>query len=170
MVCLINNGGIENRILIECNRTDLCNNYYVSDTDSDSIAELEEVDGLYYNQFRQSSCFTELKAYKFSYSHLCINCRKIFKIFVLKTLHVVIRFKCEVSDVLFLYDDIEKYPNEIRLCDCFFDCGLQLIKGKKNVHELFSAIECFVITKLITAERVIDFGSEFLFLVAILLV
>ena len=32
MVCLINNGGIENRILIECNRTDLreklCNTIY----------------------------------------------------------------------------------------------------------------------------------------------
>ena len=91
MVCLINNGGIENRILIECNRTDLRDNYYVSDTDSDSIAEFEEVDGLYYNQLRESSCFTELKAYKFSHSHLCINCRKIFKILVLKTLHVVIR-------------------------------------------------------------------------------
>ena len=91
MVCLINNGGIENRILIECNRTDLRDNYYVSDTDSDSIAEFEEVDGLYYNQLRQSSCFTELKAYEFSHSHLCINCRKIFKILVLKTLHVVIR-------------------------------------------------------------------------------
>ena len=62
--------------------------------------------------------------------------------------------------MLFLYDDIEKYLNEIRLCNCFFDCGLQLIKGKKNVHELFSAIECLVITKLITAERVIDFGSD----------
>ena len=57
MVCLINNGGIENRILIKCNRTDLRDNYaipftddYVSDTDSDSIAQFEEVDGLYYNQ------------------------------------------------------------------------------------------------------------------------
>ena len=37
-----------------------------------------------------------------------------------------------MSDVLFLYDDTEKYPNEILLCDCFFDCGLQLIKGKKK--------------------------------------
>ena len=42
MVCLINNGGIENRILIECNRTDLRDNYvipftddYISDTGSD---------------------------------------------------------------------------------------------------------------------------------------
>ena len=59
MVCLINNGGIENRILIKCNRTDLRDNYaipftddYVSDTDSESIAEFEEVDGLYYNQLR----------------------------------------------------------------------------------------------------------------------
>ena len=57
MICLINDGGIENRILIECNRTDLHNNYtilftdnYVSDTDhDDSIAEFEEVDGPYYN-------------------------------------------------------------------------------------------------------------------------
>ena len=57
MICLINGGGIENRILIECNRTDLHNNYtilftddYVSDTDhDDSIAEFEEVDGPYYN-------------------------------------------------------------------------------------------------------------------------
>ena len=56
MVCLINNGGIENRILIECDRTDLRDNYvipftdnYISDTDSDSIAEFEEVNGLYYN-------------------------------------------------------------------------------------------------------------------------
>ena len=50
MVCLINNEGIENRILIDCNRTDLRDNYairftddYVSDTDSDSIAELERL-------------------------------------------------------------------------------------------------------------------------------
>ena len=57
MVCLINNGGIENRILIKFNRTDLRDNYaipftddYVSDTNSDSIAQFEEVDGLYYNQ------------------------------------------------------------------------------------------------------------------------
>ena len=42
MVCLINNGGIENRILIECNRTDLRDNYaipftddYISETGSD---------------------------------------------------------------------------------------------------------------------------------------
>ena len=34
--------------------------------------------------------------------------------------------------MLFLYNNIEKYPNEIQLCDCFFDCGLQLIKGKKK--------------------------------------
>ena len=61
MVCLINNGGIENRILIQCNRTDLRDNYatpftddYVSDFDSDSIAEFEKIDGLYYNQLRQS--------------------------------------------------------------------------------------------------------------------
>ena len=61
MVCLINNGGIENRIFIQCNRTDLRDNYaipftddYVSDTDSDSITKLEEIDGLYYNQLRQS--------------------------------------------------------------------------------------------------------------------
>ena len=98
MVCLINNGGIENQILIECSRTDLHDNYaipftdnHLSDTDSDSIAEFEEVDGLYCNQLCQSFCFTELKACKFSYTCLCINCRKIFKIFVLKKLHVVIR-------------------------------------------------------------------------------
>ena len=61
LVCLINNGGIENRILIQCNRTDLRDNYaipftddYVSDFDSDSIAEFEKIDGLYYNQLRQS--------------------------------------------------------------------------------------------------------------------
>ena len=29
MVCLINNGGIENQILIECNRTDLRDNYEI---------------------------------------------------------------------------------------------------------------------------------------------
>ena len=98
MVCFIDDEGIENRILIECNRTDLRDNYvipftdnYISDTDSDSIAEFEEVDRLYLNQLRQSFCFAELKAYKFSYTRLCINFRKIFKIFVLKKLHVVIR-------------------------------------------------------------------------------
>ena len=86
----INNGGIENRILIDCTRTDLRDNYaipftdnYVSNTDIDSIADFEEVDGLYYNQLRESFCFTELKAYKFSYTRLCINCRK--------KLHVIIR-------------------------------------------------------------------------------
>ena len=98
MVCLINNGGIEDWILIDCNRTDLRDNYaipftdgYVSDTDSDSIAKFEEVDGLYYNQLHQSFCFTEFKAYKFLYTRLCMNCRKIFKIFILKKLHVIIR-------------------------------------------------------------------------------
>ena len=98
MVCLINNGGIENRILIECNRTDLRGNYailftddYISDTDNDTIAEFEEVDGLYYNKLRWSFCFTELKAAKFSYTRLCVNCRKIFKIFIMKKLHVIIR-------------------------------------------------------------------------------
>ena len=35
--------------------------------------------------------FTELKAYKFSYTLLCKNCRKIFKIFILKKLHGIIR-------------------------------------------------------------------------------
>ena len=99
MVCLINNGGIENRILIDSNITDLCDNYatpftddYVSDTDCDSIAEFEGVDGLYYNQLHQSFCFTELKGYKFSYMGLCMNCRKIFKIFILKKLHVITRW------------------------------------------------------------------------------
>ena len=52
-----------------------------------------------------------------------------------------------MNDVLFLYNHIEKYPNEIQLCDCFFGCGLQLIKGKKNVDELFSAVEYMIITK-----------------------
>ena len=66
-----------------------------------------------------------------------------------------------MSDVLFLYNDIEKYPNEIQLCDCFFGCGLQLIKGKKNVDELFSAVEYMIITKLITTERIVVFGSDF---------
>ena len=37
-----------------------------------------------------------------------------------------------MSDVLFLYNNIEKYLNEIQLCDCFLDCDLQLIKGKKK--------------------------------------
>ena len=53
-IYLINDGGIENQILIDCNRTDLRDNYpipftddYVTDTDSDSIAKFEEVDGLY---------------------------------------------------------------------------------------------------------------------------
>ena len=32
MVCLTNNGGIENRILIDCNRTDLCDNYAILTT------------------------------------------------------------------------------------------------------------------------------------------
>ena len=99
MACLINGRGIENRILIECGRTDLRDNYaipftndYLSDTDdSNSIAKFEEVDGLYYNQLRQSFCFTELKAYKFSYTRLCMNCRKTFKRFILNKLHVVIR-------------------------------------------------------------------------------
>ena len=34
------------------------------------------------------------------------------------------------------------------------------LKVKKNVNELFSAVQCLIITKLITAERVITFGSE----------
>ena len=53
MVCLINNGGMENRILIDCNRINFCDIYaipftddYVSDTNSDSIAEFKKVDGL----------------------------------------------------------------------------------------------------------------------------
>ena len=62
-----------------------------------------------------------------------------------------------MSDVLFLYDDTEKYPNEILLCDCFFDCGLQLIKGKKK---MFVYVEYVIITKLITTERIIGFGSD----------
>ena len=39
-------------------------------------------------------------------------------------------------------DDTKKYPNEIRLCDCFFDYRLQLFKSKKNIEELFSTVEC----------------------------
>ena len=42
-----------------------------------------------------------------------------------------------MRDVLFLYDDTEKYPNEIQLYDCFFDWGLQLIKGKKMLMSYF---------------------------------
>ena len=65
-----------------------------------------------------------------------------------------------MNGVLFLHDDTKKYPNEIRLCDCFFDYGLQLTKSKKNVEELLSAVECLIFTKLITAGRVIAFGSD----------
>ena len=65
-----------------------------------------------------------------------------------------------MSEMLFLHDDTKKYPNEVWLCDCFFDLGLQLTKNKKNVEELFSAVKCLIITKLITAERVIAFGSD----------
>ena len=72
-----------------------------------------------------------------------------------------------MSEVLFLHDDTKKYPNEVRLYDCFFDHGLQLTKSKKNIGELFSAVECLIITKLITAERAIAFGSDISFLVAI---
>ena len=35
-----------------------------------------------------------------------------------------------------------------------------LLKVKKNVEELFSAVECLIITKLITVERVTAFGSD----------
>ena len=65
-----------------------------------------------------------------------------------------------MNEVLFLHNNTKKYPNEIRLCDCFYDFGLQLTKSKKNVEELFSAVECLIITKLITAERVIAFVSD----------
>ena len=65
-----------------------------------------------------------------------------------------------MNEVLFLHDDTKKYPNEVRFCDCFFDDGLQLTKGKKNVEESFSAVRCLIITKLITAERVMAFGSD----------
>ena len=71
MICLINDGGIDNRFLIECSRNNLRDNYaiaftenYLTDTDSEeSITEFEEVGGLYYNQLDQSFCSTELKAY-----------------------------------------------------------------------------------------------------------
>ena len=36
----------------------------------------------------------------------------------------------------------------------------KLLKVKKNVEELFSAVECLIITKLITVERVTAFGSD----------
>ena len=65
-----------------------------------------------------------------------------------------------MNEVLFLHDETKKYPNEIRLCDCFFDYGFQLFKSEKNVEELFSAVERLIITKLFTAERVIAFGSD----------
>ena len=46
MVCLINNDDIENRILIDCNRTDLRENYAIPFTDNyiSDIAESEEAD------------------------------------------------------------------------------------------------------------------------------
>ena len=42
----------------------------------------------------------------------------------------------------------------------FFDYELQLTKSKKIVEELLSGVECLIITKLITAERAIAFGSD----------
>ena len=65
-----------------------------------------------------------------------------------------------MNEMLFLHSNTKKNPNEIWLCDCFFDFGLQLTKSKKNVEELFSAVECLIITKLITTERVIVFGFD----------
>ena len=65
-----------------------------------------------------------------------------------------------MNEVLFLHNERKKYPSEIRLCDSFFDFLLQLTKCKKNVEELFSTVEILIITKLITAERVIAFGSD----------
>ena len=57
-----------------------------------------------------------------------------------------------MSEMLFLHDDTKKYPSKVRLCDCFFDHGLiKLIKSKKNVEKLFSAVEYLIIIKLITA-------------------
>ena len=99
MICLINDGGIENWLLTECNRIDLRGNYaiaftdnYLTDSDSeDSITESEEVDGICYNQLDQSFCFSDLKAYKFSYTRLCVNCRKIFKTFILKKWYTIIK-------------------------------------------------------------------------------
>ena len=46
MVCLINNDDIENRILIDCNRTDLRENYAIPFTNNyiSDIAESEEAD------------------------------------------------------------------------------------------------------------------------------
>ena len=65
-----------------------------------------------------------------------------------------------MNEVLFLHDETKKNPNEIRLCDCFFDYGFQHFKSEKNVEDLFSAVECLIITKLFTAEKVISFGSD----------
>ena len=65
-----------------------------------------------------------------------------------------------MNEILFLPDETKKYPNEIRVYDYFFDYGFQLFKSKKNVEEMFSVVECSIITKLFTAERVITFGSD----------
>ena len=42
----------------------------------------------------------------------------------------------------------------------FLITDFNLLKVKKNAEGLFSAVECLIITKLITAERVIAFGSD----------
>ena len=43
---------------------------------------------------------------------------------------------------------------------CAIVYGPQLTKSKKNVEELFSAVECLIVTKLIITERVIPFGFD----------
>ena len=42
----------------------------------------------------------------------------------------------------------------------FLILDFNLTKSKKNVEELFSAVECLIITKLITTERAIVFGFD----------
>ena len=42
----------------------------------------------------------------------------------------------------------------------FLITNFNLLKVKKNAEGLFSAVECLIITKLITAERVTALGSD----------
>ena len=42
----------------------------------------------------------------------------------------------------------------------FLIMDFNLLKVKKNAEGLFSAVECLIITKLITAERVTALGSD----------
>ena len=50
---------------------------------------------------------------------------------------------------------------------CAIVYGPQLTKSKKNVEELFSAVECLIIAKLITAEGSLLSALIFLFFVVI---